>query len=301
MFTIPNIFPFISTIGEEGDNGGGGEDQEPIDDELGVPMELPGEESQEPDDSEVAGINPAWNDVLNFIPEDKRGEVLPKLKSWDDNFAKVQSEFSPYKPLLENKVSMDEIQRAFAFANLVNTNPRGLYDQLAERFGFGQGQQQVNKDEEDDNDEDDNKPPVFDLTKSPEFQQMQQKLQQFEQAAQQQAEQERMAQEHKAIENEFTSIESEMKVKLTPKVREEILVRTVKIGDRTGNYDIREGYKDYASFVNQIRNSRASASAPRVFSGNGGLPANGKPMSELDDEQRAARIVAFLEAAGKEQ
>lgn len=301
MFTIPNIFPFINRIDEEGDNGGGGEDQD-IDDGLGVPMELPGEEHQEPDDSEVAGINPAWNDVLNFIPEDKRGEVLPKLKSWDDNFAKVQSEFSPYKPLLENKVSMDEIQRAFAFANLVNTNPRGLYDQLAERFGFGQGQQQVtNKDEEDEDEEENNKPPVFDLTKSPEFQQMQQKLQQFEQAAMQQQEQERMAQEHRAIENEFSAIENEMKVKLTPKVREEVLVRTVKIGDRTGNYDIREGYKDYASFVNQIRNSRATNSAPRVFSGNGGLPANGKPMSELSEEERAARIVAFLEAAGKDQ
>ena len=299
MFTIPGFFPFISMIGEEGDNGGG-DNQEIEDDGLGVPLELPGEESQEPDDSEVANINPAWNDVLNFIPEDKRPDVLPKFKEWDDNFAKVQSEYAPYKPLLENRVTMDEIQKAFAFANLVNTNPRGLYDQLAERFGFGQGQQQVNNQEEED-DEEENKPPVFDLTKSPEFQAMQQKLTQFEQAAMAQQEQVRMQQEHAAIENEFSNIENEMKVKLTPKAREEVLIRTVKIGDRTGTYDIREGYKDYASFVNQIRNSRASASAPRVFSGNGGLPANGKPLREIaDDDERSARIVAMLEAQARQ-
>lgn len=299
MFTIPGFFPFISMIEDEGENGGGDNNDQDIDDGFGVPMELPGEEHQEPDDSEVAGVNPAWNDVLNFIPEDKRGEVIPKLKGWDDNFAKVQSEYAPYKPLLENKVTIDEVQRAFAFANLVNTNPRGLYDQLAERFGFGQGQQQVNNQEEEE--DEDEKPKPLDLTKIPEFQQMQNKLQEFEQAAMRRQEEERLAQERQNIETEFGNIESEMKVKLSPKAREEVLIRTVKIGDRTGNYDIREGYKDYASFVNQIRNSRASANAPRVFSGNGGLPANSKPMAELSEEERAQRIVAFLEAAGKQE
>src|SRR5689334_20171121 len=165
MFTIPSFFPFISMI-EDGEGGGSDNSQEIEDDGLGVPYEQPGEESQEPDDSEVANINPAWNDVLNFIPEDKRPEVLPKLKGWDDNFAKVQSEYAPYKPLLENKVTMDDVQRAFAFANLVNTNPRALYDELGQRFGFGQGQQQVNNQEEDNEDEDENQIPKFDLTKS---------------------------------------------------------------------------------------------------------------------------------------
>lgn len=300
MFTKPKFFPFISTIGEEEvDNGGGGNPQEPEMDEFGVPYEEPGEEFQEPKDETEIKPNPAWDDILNYIPEDKRTEVLPKLKSWDDNFAKVQSEYAPYKPLLENKVSVEDIQKAFAFANLVNTNPKAVYEELGQRFGFGQGQQQVKEEEEDDPDF--QKDQVPDLTKHPEFVKMQQTIQQFQQAAEQEALRQQEIQYQQQVESEFSGLENELKVKLSPKAREEILIRSVKIGDRTGNYDIREGYKDYASFVNQIRNSRANNTAPRVFNGSGGLPANTKSMSEMDDEERAKRIVAYLESAGKEQ
>lgn len=309
MFTIPNIFPFISMIEPEGDNGGGDtglenqESQEPDYDDLGVPFEMPGEESQEPNANNEVKPNPAWDSILNYIPEDKRPEALPKLKEWDDNFAKVQSEYAPYKPLLEHKVTMDEVQRAFAFANLVNTNPRALYDELGQRFGFGQGQQQVANKEEEEEDPDleqqDNRIP--DLTKHPEFVRMQETVRQFELAAQQEAERQEAIRLEQETEKSFNALENELKVKLTPKVRAEVLNRTVILGDRTGNYDLKEGYRDYASFVSQVRNSRANNTAPHVFSGNGGLPANGKSLREInDDDERSARVVAMLEAMNKE-
>jgi hypothetical protein len=298
MFTIPSFFPFISMIDDEGDNGGSepDESQEPDFDDLGVPYEEPGEEYQEP--QEVKN-NPAWDDILNYVPEDKRTEVLPKLKSWDDNFAKVQSDFAPYKPLIEHKIPFEEVQRAFAFANLVNTNPRALYDELGQRFGFGQGQKQVDNNEEEE-DQDLEKPDVPDLTKHPEFVKMQQTLQQFEQAAQREAERQENARIEQNMENEFKAIENELKVKLSPTVRAEVINRTIILGDRSGKYDLREGYKDYSSFVSQVRNSRANNTAPRVFSGSGGLPASNKPISQMTDEERAARMVAFLEASNKE-
>lgn len=272
--------------------------QEPEYDDLGVPYEEPGEEHQEPQD-EVKN-NPAWDAILGYIPEDKRPEVLPKFKEWDDNFAKVQSEYAPYKPLLEHKVPMEEVQRAFAFANLVNTNPRALYDELGQRFGFGQGQQQVDN-KEDEEDPDLEKPEIPDLTKHPQFIAMQQTIQQFQEAAQREAERQENVRIQQETDNQFAAIENAHKVKLSPQVRSEILNRTVIIGDRTGHYDINEGYKDYASFVSQVRNSRANNTAPRVFSGSGGLPATNKSFGEMTEDERSARIVAMLEAAAKEQ
>lgn len=296
MFTIPNIFPFITMIDDEGDNGG--DSNPPEVDDFGVPYEMPGEEHQEPQDE--VNPNPAWNDVLNFIPEDERPKVLPKLKEWDDNFAKVQSEFAPYKPLVEHKIPFEEVQRAFAFANLVNTNPRALYDELGQRFGFGQGQQQVEQ-QEDNEEEDNSQNPQFDLTKHPDFIRMQETVNQFQLAAQQEAERQEQLRWQQETEYQFSALENELKTKLSPTARAEILNRTVMIGDQTGNYDIREGYKNYASFVSQIRNSRANNTAPRVFSGNGGLPSQGKSLRDInDDDERAARIVAMLEAANKE-
>lgn len=304
MFTIPNIFPFITKIDDEGDNGGGEtegiHEDDFVDDGLGVPYGDPEDDANGPDSEEIKN-NPAWDQILNYIPEDKRPEVLPKLKDWDDNFAKVQSEYAPYKPLLEHKVSMEDVQKAFAFANLVNTNPKALYDELGQRFGFGQGQQQVPNKEEDEDDPDFEKDRVPDLTKHPEFIKMQETLNQFQQNAMAEAKRQEEAALAQQVDNEFSQMERELKVKLSPKAREEILLRSVKIGDRTGNYDLNEGYKDYASFVNQIRNSRANNSAPRVFNGSGGLPATNKPLSQMNDEERQQRIIAFLEASGKEQ
>jgi len=299
---IPNIFPFISMI--EPDGSGGGEEQqednqEPDFDEFGVPFEDP--DNNPPEETKEIKADPNWEDILQFVPEDKRPEVLPKFKSWDDNFAKVQSEYAPYKPLLENKIPFEEVQRAFAFANLVNTNPKALYDELGQRFGFGQGQQQVEKkdEEQDDPDLEDNKVP--DLTKHPEFVRMQQTLNQFQEAAAREAQRQADVAAEQELDRDFAAIEAEHKVKLNPKIRAEVLNRAVVIGDRTGVYDIKEGYKDYASFVSQVRNSRASNSAPRVLSGNGGLPTgNGKNLGEMTDEERSARIVAMLAAANKE-
>jgi hypothetical protein len=303
MFTIPNFFPFLTKIDEDEDNGGGDgipHEDDFVDDGLGVPFETDDDESREPTSEEIKN-NPAWDEILNYIPEDKRPEVLPKLKGWDDNFAKVQSEYAPYKPLLEHKVSMDDVQKAFAFANLVNTNPKALYDELGQRFGFGQGQQQVPNKEEDEDDPDFVKDQIPDLTKHPEFVKMQETVRQFQENAMAEAKRQEEVALSNQVENEFSALEQELKVKLSPKAREEVLIRSVKIGDRTGNYDIKEGYKDYASFVNQIRNSRANNTAPRVFDGKGGLPATNKPLSQMNEEERAQRIIAFLEASGKEQ
>ncbi|SRR6266498_683053 len=294
MFTIPKFFPFILSTDEEGDNGGG--ESEEVDD-LGVPYTAP-EATDSSGNAEVE-INPAWNALLENIPEDKRANALPILKEWDGNFSKVQSKYAPYNPLLEHNVSMEEINNAFKFANLVNVNPKALYDELGTRFGFGQGQKQEEKDNKEVSDTDLELP---DITKHPQFQQMQQAVEAFQQQAQQEQQRQQEVRIQQDINNEFVQLQQELKVKdFSPKVKAEILRRAAITGDITGDYSIKAGYRDYANFVNEVRNSRANNSAPHVMGGTGALPASGKPLSELSDDERAARIVAFLEASNKEQ
>jgi hypothetical protein len=300
---IPNIFPFISMIDDAGDNGGGENTQ---DDNLGVPLDY-GQEEQQNNQPEEVKLNPAWNKVLEPLPQEFHKQITPHLQEWDSNFAKVQSEYAPYKPLLENNVPFESIQKAFQLAELLNANPRAVYDELGQRFGFnsGQGQQQVEDEKDDTDDQLDVGQQQFDITKNPQFVQLQNAFNALQQGITQQQEQEIRAQQEaqaqREIDSEFAALESKTG-KLDESVKTEIVRRAIMLGDARGDgqYHIEEGYRDYAAFVNRIRNSRANSTAPDVLNGNGGIPQTKRKYSEMDEEERVNHWAAMAERIANE-
>jgi hypothetical protein len=232
---------------------------------------------------------------------------MPKLQEWDDNFAKVQSEYAPYKPLVDNKVGFEDIQKAFQLVDLLNSNPRAVYDQLGQRFGFnsGQGQQQIEDNEEEDTKDVGNPSGEFDITKHPQFIALQQQVQQFDQFQRSQVETFQRQQEEQRVQaeiaNEFSALEGKVG-KLTDDVKAEIIRRAVAIGDARGdgNFFIEEGYKDYATWVNRVRNSRANNTAPNVMPGNGGQPHQKKSYGQMSDEERVDRIAQLAQSIAEQ-
>ncbi len=288
-------FPVMHIDGDENaDNGGGNESANIPDDNLGVPDDFGQDEQVQQENTQEVKQNPAWNSVLEPLPQEFHKQIMPKLQEWDDNFAKVQSEYAPYKPLLENKIPYESVQKAFQLAALLNSNPRAVYDDLGQRFGFnsGQGQQQV-----EDNDEDEEPNPQdiggegFDITKHPQFVQLQNVVNQLQNGItqQQQAVQQSQleAQAQSEIDTEFRTLESKVG-KLPDDIKTEIVRRAMLIGDARGdgNYWIEEGYQDYAKFVNRIRNTRANNSAPETLSGNGGMPQQRKNTAQMSEDER---------------
>jgi len=295
MFTIPSFFPFISMIDDTDSGGGGEEQQEDYSNNLGLPEVSNTPEAQEQDNQQEVKPNPAWNAILEPIPQEFHRHITPKLQEWDQNFAKVQSEYAPYKPLLENKVPYESVQKAFQLASLLNTNPRAVYDELGTRFGFnsGQGQQQVEDNDEEDNDQvqDIGQGQDFDITKHPQFVQLQNVVTQLQQGiSQQQQEVMQQQAEYQAqqeINSEFAALEQKTG-KLPEDIKAEIIRRAVAIGDARGdgNFWIEEGYQDYVKFTNRILNSRANNKAPDVLSGQGGLPQQRKSTADMSDDER---------------
>jgi len=293
---IPNIFPFISMIEPEVDNGGGenGSVNGEIDD-LGVPADF-GQDNHQEETKEVK-LNPAWNAVLEPLPQEFHKQIMPKLQEWDNNFAKVQSDYAPYKPLLENNVKFEDVRKAFQLVDLINANPRAVYDQLAQRFGFnsGQGQQQIEDNKEDDPQDIGNPDGQFDITKHPQFIALQQQVEQFNQFQQNQTQALQRQQEEQRVQteinNEFAALESRVG-KLNDDVKAEVIRRAIAIGDARGdgNFFIEEGYRDYATWVNRVRNSRANANAPTVMPGNGGQPNQKKSFGLMSEDEQVDRI-----------
>lgn len=315
MFIPPAVSPFImSKIDEEGDNGGSVDTDSGADyfDELGVPPVLETEQEVEansagnpPSDSEDK-IPPAWGKLFEVLPEQfqKHPTVRETLKEWDNNFAKVQSDYAPYKPLLENKISYEDIQNSIELTRLISANPKYVYEELGKRYGFGaeQGQQQVDDPEEEENEE--IPPNLLELENNPTLKAMKDQLDQFQQMfqAQEQAKADEAVKQaaQQEINNEWNELYKDLRIPegkdLPQNVKNEIIRRSVAIGDETGIYSIKEGYRDYADFVNYVRNTRANNTAPTVMPGNGALPSTKKNLGQMDEDERVNHIAAMAKA-----
>jgi hypothetical protein len=173
---------------------------------------------------------------------------------------------------------------------------------LGKRFGFSeQGQQQV---EEENTEEENAEESVFepqDLSKNPQFAQLQQAHQQLlerleaeEQAKREWQENQQALQE---IDTEWNAIESKTG-KLPEEVKTEIIRRSIFIGDQRGDgrYSLQEGYADYANFVSKVRNMRANNTAPDVMPGTGGLPVAKKSYGEMNEDEFVDSIAAMAKA-----
>lgn len=92
------------------------------------------------------GINPNFQPLLSELPQDLHGKVLPHLQQWDkgvnERFEKLQSDYAPWKPILSS-ATPDVVQNSLALMNLLETNPKGLYEALRESYRFDQEQQQI--------------------------------------------------------------------------------------------------------------------------------------------------------------
>lgn len=126
------------------------------------------------------GDNPAWGEFLGAIPESLHPIAKPFLEKWDtgvqQRFEKVQSEYSPYKRFLDEKIDPAQIDGSLQLWNLMQQDPRKIYDALQQNYGdeWGiNGQGQSPSADDDDFEDDETAPPQFNLEDDPRFKQMQ--------------------------------------------------------------------------------------------------------------------------------
>ena len=157
------------------------------------------------------GFNPAWNPIMEKLPSEFHNMIAPTLKEWDSNFQKVQTAYSPYKQFAEAEIAPEHINASLQLAQVLQTNPRLVYDKMVEAYGDEWGlNQQVQGPEIDDESDDafigEND---FNPESHPMFQQMQQQMgaiAQFQQAQIEQQERQRIDAE---INRDFEAISTQ--------------------------------------------------------------------------------------------
>lgn len=275
-------------------------------------------QTQAPQNEPVAGAPTAapYAEYLEKIPEGFRGVVEPIFKEWDkgvsQRFEQVHSRYEPYKFLAEQRADPNDIRQAMELQRLLVEDPQRVYEALAEHFGADQGQGQALDEPQEEFDLGEGEQTQFDITKHPQFQQLQQQqqaliegMQQAQQAQQQrqmEAEGEQWLEErHSAAEKYLTE-----KVGITPDKTTWNYIYGVALGisqsNPNGDNDaaFAQAVDAYVQNLNQMRQlPTRNSQAPTVLPTGGGTPSN-VLNPDMSDQERRKTAVAMFSAALKD-
>jgi hypothetical protein len=96
------------------------------------------EQDEADDEQEASSGNPAWNELYDVLPKSLHGMIEPVLSKWQSGIDQQFEKFSPYRRFAESGVNPDVLEASMELARQVASNPKSVYDELAERYGWQQ-------------------------------------------------------------------------------------------------------------------------------------------------------------------
>ena len=165
--------------------------------------------------------HPAWQELLNGVPEDLHPILTPKLQEWERNYSqKLQGtveEYKPlevYKPLVENNVDFDTVQRALWLAQKIEENPQEVVDLAIEQFDLKYAPISDNDEEDPDvDDEDYSDIDLSGLEHHPAFKQLKAQADQVQQYLDRQREEQEESQASNALQQELAGLHDKFDTK----------------------------------------------------------------------------------------
>lgn len=108
-------------------------------------------EPEETDDSnedveagdETEKGNPAWDELYEVLPKSLHGMVQPVIEKWQSGVDSEFEKIAPYRKFAEAGVNPQVIEASMELARQVSSNPKAVYDELAERYGWAQASAMV--------------------------------------------------------------------------------------------------------------------------------------------------------------
>lgn len=89
------------------------------------------------DEAAAKGGHPAWQEILDSVPEEYRPALLPTLEKWDKGVAnRFQSLHSQYEPFKNIGLDADQLEAARNLMAALEEDPRSVYDLMAQTYGF---------------------------------------------------------------------------------------------------------------------------------------------------------------------
>lgn len=241
------------------------------------------------------GGHPAWQEILNAVPEEYHEALRPTLEKWDSGvqkrFNSLHSQYAPLKDYAE--VDPQVIAAGINLINRIEEDPKAVFDLMRETYQFDVGTtvEQGAK-------------PMSELMGTGNFDEQDEYARQI--AAQQQQLQELREQQQKLMEQaEAARMASELDAYLAHLHQEH--------GDFDNDYvvtlmangvDGTEAVQRYNSLVENIRGPQAQQSptappAPNVMGSGGGVPSRSVDPKSLSNGETKDLVAQLLEQANQ--
>ena len=267
------------------------EDIEPqLDDEEPEEVDNSEEDSENGDDSGKG--NPAWDELYEVLPKSLHGMVQPVIEKWQTGVDSEFEKIAPYRKFAEAGVNPQVIEASMELAKQVASNPKAVYDELAERYGWQQASAMVQKAVEDTEDaiEDAEESDLFgdDDQSSSELKALKAELDSLKSNLAEQEDAAYQAQLQDEIEESLASIKKE-----AGDVDEEAIVRRAMLladdyPDAEIDQLINAAYEQYNNELEKMRSSVKKA--PKVAGGNANKVPAAPPKTLATKEDRVSAI-----------
>lgn len=99
------------------------------------------EDDKEDGEEETSNNNPSLNELYDILPKSLHGMIEPVVSKWQSGIDREFEKMSGYRALADAGVSPDIIEASLELAQQISANPKAIYDELAERYGWQQAQQ----------------------------------------------------------------------------------------------------------------------------------------------------------------
>tara|TARA_R110000764_G_scaffold219370_1_gene307055 strand:- start:2026 stop:2865 length:840 start_codon:yes stop_codon:yes gene_type:complete len=247
------------------------------------------EEVEEDSTDEPESGNPAWDELLDVLPKSLHGMVKPVLDKWQSGIDSEFEKIAPYRKFADADVNPQIIEASMDLARQVQSNPKAVYDELAQRYGWSAAQQIV--EEASENLEEAEEMDLFDDSESTsELKALKSELDALKSTITSQQE----ASEQEALSNQIEESLQSLGKEAGDFDQEAVVRRAMLLADDYPDADIAQliqaGYEQYSGEVEKMRSSIKKA--PRVAGGS----ANKSPAAPVKTlNTREDRINAIEE------
>jgi hypothetical protein len=253
------------------------------------------QEVTQPADTAQPSVNPAWNDALGVIPSQLHSQVVPHFQKWDKNYQdsiqKVHSQYEPWKPIIDNGYTPEDVNFGISLIQALTNNPQELAAALNEWIeaenSSGAGIEQQGQNE--------STPqfpqnPEFDISQHPVIQQQDQALRAMAEILLSQRQAEQAAAADQELANEFETLREKFKDRGE---FDEEFVLGVAMNDP--NMDLNAAVEKYFEIQDKMLQQQRRPGPPVLGSG-GAIPSGGIPRN-LEDKDRRALVAQMLAQA----
>lgn len=101
-------------------------------------LELP-----DPNEIEDDFGNPSLAELYEVLPKSLHGLIEPVVNKWQQGIDQEFESIAPYRRFMDAGIDPDIIGASLELAQQISTNPKAIYDELAERYGWKQAEEMM--------------------------------------------------------------------------------------------------------------------------------------------------------------